>query len=88
MYGSVEKLHAFRGLSFIHPELFVEGGWPEPTFAAFLPSLVENGVVEGGVGIARVRERLGELGLVGYDALNPPLMEALAAFDAAEKARL
>lgn len=35
-----------------------------------------------GVEIAKVKERLGELGLVGYDALNPPLMEAIAALNA------
>ena len=26
MYGPVEKDHAFKGLSFIHPELFTEPG--------------------------------------------------------------
>lgn len=86
MYGPVTKAHAFKGLSFVHVELSGEVGWAEPTFAAFVPSLVENGSVEGGVGIARVRERLGELGLVGFDALNVSLMEALGAFGEAEKA--
>lgn len=86
MYGPIEKDHAFKGLSFIHAELFDGEGWAEPGFAAFVPSLVENGVVDGGVGIARVREALGVLGLVGYDALNVGLMEALDAFAAAGKA--
>lgn len=87
MYGPIEKEHAFKGMSFVHVELG-ERGWAEPTFAAFVPSLVEGGVVDAGVGIARVREALGRVGLVGYDALNVPLMEALSAFSAAEKARL
>lgn len=87
MYGPIEKEHAFKGLAFIHSELGDGGGvgWAEPGFAAFVPSLVESGVVDGGVGITRVRERLGLVGLVGYDALNVPLMEALVSFEEKEK---
>src|SRR5437764_11805223 len=31
MYGRIEnKAHPFYGLDFIHPELFMEGGWAAP----------------------------------------------------------
>src|SRR5262245_54821254 len=33
MYGPVEREHAFKGLSFIHPELFEQKGAPPPAFA-------------------------------------------------------
>ncbi|TIT28577.1 MAG: aldehyde-activating protein, partial [Mesorhizobium sp.] len=44
MYGPVERDHPFKGLSFIHPELFDNGNWPEPSFAAFVSSVIEGGV--------------------------------------------
>ncbi|WP_410010931.1 S-(hydroxymethyl)glutathione synthase [Rhizobium sp. NRK18] len=83
MYGPVERDHAFKGLSFIHPERFAENGWSAPGFAAFVSSVIESGVspkkMDG------VRARLKELGLEPYDCLNPPLMDYLASF-AAKKA--
>lgn len=78
MYGPVEKVHAFSGLSFIHPELFLEAGAPPPTFAAFVSSAIEGGVDPAEM--PAIRARLSELGLPPYDCLNPPLMDALAAF--------
>lgn len=83
MYGPVEKTHAFQGLSFIHPELFVEVGAPAPGFAAFVSSVIEGGVDPSEM--AAIRARLGEIGLPYYDCLNPPLMDALATFAAKSK---
>lgn len=83
LYGPVEKVHAFQGLSFIHPELFAEAGAPPPAFAAFVSSIIEGGVDPAEMGA--VRARLGALGLPYYDCLNPPLMDVLATFAAKSK---
>jgi S-(hydroxymethyl)glutathione synthase len=84
MYGPVEKVHAFQGLSFIHPELFSEPGAAPPEFAAFVSSAIEGGVDPSGM--SAIRARLRELKLEPYDCLNPPLMDALATFAAKPKA--
>jgi S-(hydroxymethyl)glutathione synthase len=77
MYGRIEnKGHPFHGLDFIHPELFAEGGWAAPGFAAFVSSVIESGVDPGQMG--GIRSRLKELGLEPYDCLSPPLMDAIA----------
>ena len=76
MYGPVQREHAFKGLDFIHPERFQEGGWPEPTFAAFVSSIIESGTPPSAM--AGVRGRLNELGLTPYDCLNPTLMDVIA----------
>lgn len=83
MYGPVEKVHAFQGLTFIHPELFTEAGAPPPEFAAFVSSVIEAGVDPGQM--AGIRARLRELGLEPYDCLSPPLMDFLATFAAKAK---
>jgi S-(hydroxymethyl)glutathione synthase len=83
MYGPVEKVHAFQGLSFIHPELFSEPGAPPPEFAAFVSSVIEAGVDPGQM--TAIRARLREIGLEPYDCLNPPLMDVLATFAAKSK---
>jgi S-(hydroxymethyl)glutathione synthase len=80
MYGPVEKDHAFKGLSFIHVELSKEKGWAPPGFAAFVSSAIESGTRPSEM--AGIRARLREVGLEPYDALNPPLMDALAIFTA------
>ena len=77
MYGRIENEgHPFYGLDFVHSELSSEKGWSEPQFAAFVSSVIESGVdpsrMEG------IRGRLRELGLEPYDALSPPLMDAIA----------
>ena len=77
MYGRIEnKDHPFYGLDFVHTELSAETGWPAPEFAAFVSSVIESGVdparMDG------IRSRLRELGLEPYDALSPPLMDAIA----------
>lgn len=77
MYGRIEnKDHPFYGLDFVHTELSSEEGWSEPQFAAFVSSIIESGVdpsrMDG------IRARLRELGLEPYDALSPPLMDAIA----------
>lgn len=83
MYGPIEKDHAFKGLAFIHAERSKESGWAPPGFAAFVSSVIESGTRPRDM--PAVRSRLKELGLEPYDALNPPLMDALATF-AAKKA--
>lgn len=83
LYGPVEKVHAFAGLSFIHPELFAEAGAPPPAFAAFVSSVIEGGVDPAEM--PAIRARLAALGLPFYDCLNPPLMDALATFAAKQK---
>jgi S-(hydroxymethyl)glutathione synthase len=85
MYGRIEnKGHPFYGLDFIHPELFQEGGWAAPGFAAFVSSVLESGVKPEEM--SGIRSRLKELGLEPYDCLNPPLMDAIAAHMAKAKA--
>jgi S-(hydroxymethyl)glutathione synthase len=85
MYGPVEKVHAFKGLSFLHPELFSEPGASPPEFAAFVSSVIEGGVDPSQM--AGIRARLRELGLEPYDALSPTLMDVLATFAAKSKAK-
>ena len=83
MYAPVEKAHAFKGLTFIHPELFTKPGAPEPGFAAYVSSVIESGVDPAQM--PAIRARLREIGLEPYDCLNPPLMDALATFAAKAK---
>ena len=77
MYGRIENTgHPFHGLDFIHTELSSDDGWAAPEFAAFVSSIIESGTkpeqMDG------IRTRLRELGLPPYDALSPPLMDAIA----------
>jgi S-(hydroxymethyl)glutathione synthase len=80
MKGPVEKDHAFKGLTFLHPELSREEGWQAPQFGAFISSVIEGGVkpdrMDG------IRARLRQLGLRPYDCLSPTLMDALSIFAA------
>jgi len=77
MYGPVEKDHAFKGLAFVHAELSDDKGWQEPQFAAFVSSIIEQGFDPKGMD--EIRAKFKSLGLEPYDALSPPLMDALAA---------
>jgi len=83
LYGRIEKDHAFKGLDFVHVELSDEKGWQEPQFAAFVSSIIEQGFPPDKMD--EVRSKLKSIGLEPYDALSPPLMDALATF-AAKKA--
>jgi S-(hydroxymethyl)glutathione synthase len=77
MYGRIENTgHPFYGLDFIHPELFAEPGAAAPEFAAFVSSIIEQGVKPDT--LPAVRARFVELGLEPYDVLSPPLMDAIA----------
>lgn len=77
MYGRIENTeHPFYGLDFVHTELSSETGWSPPEFAAFVSSAIEAGVHPDRM--AAVRARLKELELEPYDALSPPLMDAIA----------
>ena len=81
MYGRIEnQQHPFYGLDFIHTELSRDTGWCAPEFAAFVSSIIESGFPASQMGA--VRSRLKELGLEPYDALSPPLMDAIAAHTA------
>ena len=87
MYGRIEnKDHPFYGLDFVHTELSNEAGWSAPEFAAFVSSVIESGVdpsqMDG------IRARLRELGLEPYDALSPPLMDAIATHVAKQSGKL
>ena len=77
MYGRIENTnHPFYGYDFVHPELFEESGWAPPEFAAFVSSVIESGVSPDRM--SGIRGRLKQLGLEPYDALSPPLMDAIA----------
>lgn len=77
MFGRIEnKAHPFYGLDFVHTELSADQGWAAPEFAAFVSSIIESGADPANMGA--VRARLKELGLEPYDALSPPLMDAIA----------
>lgn len=77
MYGRIENTeHPFHGLDFVHTELSEEEGWAAPEFAAFVSSIIESGVNPDRMD--EIRSRLRELGLEPYDALSPPLMDAIA----------
>ena len=77
MYGRIEnKDHPFYGLDFVHTELSDADGWSAPEFAAFVSSIIESGVDPSRM--EAIRARLKELGLEPYDALSPPLMDAIA----------
>lgn len=77
MYGRIENTgHAFYGLDFVHTELSRESGWAAPEFAAFVSSIIEAGARPENMGA--IRARLTEIGLPPYDALSPPLMDALS----------
>ena len=84
MYGRIEnKGHPFHGLDFIHPELFTEGGWAAPGFAAFVSSVIESGVSPAEMD--GIRSRLKQAGLEPYDCLSPALMDAIATHVAKSK---
>lgn len=76
LYGTIEKDHAFQGLAFIHPERSKDAGWAAPEFAAFVSSVIEAGAKPSDM--PAIRARLKELGMEPYDALSPPLMDAIA----------
>ena len=87
MYGRIENTeHPFYGLDFVHTELSDEDGWSEPGFAAFVSSIIESGVSPDRMDA--VRARLREIGLEPYDALSPPLMDAIATHVAKKSGKL
>ena len=83
LYGPVERHHPFQGLDFIHPERFEESGWSEPTFAAFVSSIIESGVDPAAMG--GVRSDLRGKGLEPYDCLSPALMDYMATWAVAQR---
>ncbi|KAF7539475.1 hypothetical protein G7Z17_g12415 [Cylindrodendrum hubeiense] len=85
LFGRIEKDHPFKGLDFVHVELSSEKGWQEPQFAAFVSSIIEQGYDASKMD--EVRSQFKSLGLETYDALSPPLMDAIAGWTA-QKHRL
>ena len=93
LFGRIEKVeHPFKGLDFVHTELSAgkgKDGWQEPQFAAFVSSIIEQGFdPRGGKAMEEVRVRFKELGLESYDALSPPLMDAIAEWTAKKAGKL
>ena len=87
MFGRIEnKNHPFYGLDFIHTELSAQDGWAAPTFAAFVSSIIEAGADPTNMGA--VRAQLKAMGLEPYDALSPPLMDAIATHTAKASGKL
>ncbi|KAH7153494.1 S-glutathione synthase [Dactylonectria macrodidyma] len=86
LYGRIEKAHPFKGLDFVHVELSDEKGWQEPQFAAFVSSIIEQGFDPSG--IDEVRAKFKSVGLETYDALSPPLMDAIATWTAKQSGKL
>jgi S-(hydroxymethyl)glutathione synthase len=77
LFGRIENSkHPFYGFDFIHTELSPQAGWSEPTFAAFVSSIIESGADPANQ--SAVRSRLKQLGIEPYDCLSPPLMDAIA----------
>jgi S-(hydroxymethyl)glutathione synthase len=70
------KDHHFFGLDFIHPELVVDAEPPQPEFAGFVSSLVENGTSP--TLMAGLRDRLSKVGVPSFDAFSPEIMDAIA----------
>ncbi|KAK4174611.1 putative glutathione-dependent formaldehyde-activating enzyme, partial [Triangularia setosa] len=86
LFGRIEKEHPFSGLDFVHAELSEDKGWQEPQFAAFVSSVIEQGFDPAKIG--EVRERFKALGLETYDALSPPLMDAIATWTGKKNGKL
>ena len=87
LYGRIENRdHPFYGLDFVHTELSGDAGWSAPEFAAFVSSIIESGVDPSRMDA--IRSRLRELGLEPYDALSPPLMDAIATHVAKRSGKL
>jgi S-(hydroxymethyl)glutathione synthase len=72
----VHAKHAFYGLDFIHTELSPQAGWAQPTFAAFVSSIIESGADPKNMDA--VRNHLRHIGLEPYDCLSPALMDFIA----------
>jgi len=88
MCGRIENAnHPFYGLDFVHVELSKEKGWNKPEFAAFVSSIIESGAARPR-DMKKVRDRLKQLRIPSYDALSPPLMDAIATHVAKAKGTL
>ncbi|KUI72744.1 Putative glutathione-dependent formaldehyde-activating enzyme [Cytospora mali] len=86
LFGRIEKDHPFKGLDFVHVELSKEKGWQEPQFAAFVSSIIEQGFDPKGMD--EVRATFASKGLATYDALSPPLMDAISTWVAQKAGNL
>ena len=87
MYGRIEnKSHPLYGFDFVHAELFEEPGANPPEFAAFVSSLIEQGVPPSKM--AEIRASLKTIGLEPYDVLSPPIMDLIATHTAKASGKL
>jgi S-(hydroxymethyl)glutathione synthase len=67
-------------------ELSDEKGWQEPQFAAFVSSIIEQGL--NPENMDEVRSAFKSIGLETYDVLSPPLMDALSTYTAKQAGKL
>jgi S-(hydroxymethyl)glutathione synthase len=86
LFGRIENDHPFKGLDFVHVELSDKKGWQEPQFAGFVSSIIEQGFDPSKMD--EVRTKFGSVGLKTYDALSPPLMDAIATYTAKKSGKL
>lgn len=86
LFGRIERDHPFKGLDFVHVELSPQKGWQEPQFAAFVSSIIEQGFDPKKAD--EVRAAFKSKGLETYDALSPPLMDAIATWTAQKAGKL
>lgn len=86
LFGRIVQDHPFKGLDFVHTELSDSRGWQAPQFAAFVSSIIEQGFSPDKMG--EVRDQFHKLGLETYDALSPPLMDAIATYNAKKSGKL
>lgn len=77
MYGVIEKPdHVFHGFAFIHPEVSEQDGYQNPSFAAFVSSVIEGGFPPDQMDA--LRDRLRQLDIAPYDCYSPELMDIVA----------
>jgi S-(hydroxymethyl)glutathione synthase len=86
LFGRIVQEHPFKGLDFVHTELSDSRGWQAPQFAAFVSSIIEQGFSPDKM--AEVRGQFQKLGLETYDALSPPLMDAIATYNGKKAGKL
>lgn len=85
MLAPVADDQAFSGATYIHPERFEEPGWPAPTYAAYVSSIIDTGFDPKEM--KNVRSRLHKAGLDTYDCLSPELMDHVASWNYEQKNR-
>jgi S-(hydroxymethyl)glutathione synthase len=86
LFGRIVNDHPFKGLDFVHTELSDTKGWQEPQFAAFVSSIIEQGLPPNQ--IDDIREKFRKEGLQTYDVLSPTLMDLIATYTGQKSGKL